>query len=53
MDGVNQPTINPNRMAKMGTPIPTPTAKRSRRIKASIGKRSLRDLTVDICFIGS
>ena len=47
-DGANQPTPNPSRMAKKGIPMPPPTARRSSRMKAMIGRRNLRARRVDM-----
>jgi hypothetical protein len=48
MGGTNQPTTNPRRIAKMGTPIPAPTAKISRKQKAKMGNKYLCELIFDI-----
>lgn len=48
IDGANQPVMNPNRIAKIGTPIPAPTAKRSRKTKTTKGTRNSRESKVDI-----
>ena len=48
--GINQPTTNPKRIAKMGTPIPAPIARRSRKQNAMIGSRNRREINLDIFF---
>jgi hypothetical protein len=46
--GANQPTTNPRRIAKKGTPMPAPIARRSRKQNAMIGSRNRREINLDI-----
>jgi hypothetical protein len=48
--GTNQPTTKPRRMAKMGTPMPAPTANRSKKQYAMNGSTNLREIILDILF---